>query len=433
MHWLLSLELIDDPVLVLVPRAVAVVSFVAAVLVVPRRGIRLAVGVAAGAATVFAAGLLAQAAGAFDGPLPGLALWWGAAGGAGVGAGVVAVLTAPWARRVLGVVLIVTAVLVAAIGINRAYGMTHTLASILGVQSYAAEALPERTPATGPDGTSLASWHPPADMPAQGRVSALSGDQRIPVGDFASARDAALYLPPAALVDHPPVLPVLVFMMGQPGSPDPGPLATALDAFAAAHEGLAPIALVVDQLGAPDRDPACRDSAMYGAVSTYINALVPAFVAQHLNASADHAQWIIGGYSNGGSCAIAYAAEDPELWGGLIDVSGNEYPGSEHVDQTVKDVFGGDRAAFDASIPTAVMAAHPGAYDGHPAVFTRGSEDTVFGPGQDRNAAAARAAGFEVTETTIAGAGHVGAALTAGLAAALDDIAPALGLTAASG
>ena len=315
------------------------------------------------------------------------------------------------------------------IGVNRAYGITHNRAALLGVQAWDVQPLPPLAGGGADDDAPLyETWKAPTGMPAQGRISALSGAQRIPVGAFPSARDGALYLPPAALVADPPPLPLLVFMMGQPGSPDPGPLSKALDRFAAAHDGLAPIALIVDQLGAPERDPACADSTMFGAVSTYINELVPAYAEKNLNIAADHSLWTIGGYSNGGSCAFAYAADNPTLWGNLLNISGNEYPGSEHVADTVRDVFGGSQKAFVAAVPTAVMARNPGAYDGHTAVFTWGSEDTVFGPGQQRNAAAARAAGFTVFTTEIPGAGHVGAALDSGLDAGIAQLAPALGL-----
>ena len=121
-------------------------------------------------------------------------------------------------------------------------------------------------------------------------------------------------------------------------------------------------------------------------------------------------------------------AAHPDLWGGLLDISGNEYPGSEHVSHTVAELFGGDKAAFEAAMPTAQLAAHPGAYAGHPAVFTWGTEDPTFGPGQKRNADAARAAGFNVAAIPIAGAGHVGTALTGGLDAAIQALGPAIGL-----
>ena len=116
-----------------------------------------------------------------------------------------------------------------------------------------------------------------------------------------------------------------------------------------------------------------------------------------------------------------------------MDISGNEYPGSEHVQQTIDEVFAGDAAAFQAASPSAALAAHAGQYAGHVAVFTHGDQDTVFGPGQVSNAALASDAGFTVFSDTIAGAGHGGEALDAGLDFALDSLAPRLGLAPPAG
>ncbi|KTS81293.1 hypothetical protein NS183_17290, partial [Microbacterium testaceum] len=96
---------------------------------------------------------------------------------------------------------------------------------------------PAPTAPAGDPATLYQNLQPPAGMPSKGSVSSLTGDAKIPTGQYA-ARDASLYLPPAAQVANPPALPLLVFMMGQPGSPDPTNLAKALDAFAAQHNGL---------------------------------------------------------------------------------------------------------------------------------------------------------------------------------------------------
>ncbi len=231
----------------------------------------------------------------------------------------------------------------------------------------------------------------------------------------------------------PPKLPLIVFMMGQPGSPDPTSLAKALDSFAQAHQGLAPIAIVADQTSQGDLDPSCADSATYGEVATYFNTLIPEWASSHLNVTADHRKWVIGGFSNGGSCALKWAGEYPQVWGALLDASGNEYPGSEHVDETTADVFGGDAAAFEAAKPTSIMAAAPpGTYAGHIAIFLWGASDGVFGPGQQRNAFAAQAAGFTTLAHPVPGAGHDGPALDGGLAFAIPVLGPALGLAAPS-
>lgn len=427
--FLLSFELIDSPL----PIAVAVVAAlgVIGIVLLPRRRLirTIAVGVAAGVLMYVVAKIL-EAMGVFQGPLPVGAARYAAAAAAGAAIGVVGICRRPWLRRVIGVVTVVAALLAGALGVNSAYGVTHTLAAILGVQALDPADLPTQDDASGDPATLYQRWSPPEGMPSQGTVSALTGDTKIPTGEFA-ARDASLYLPPAALVPDPPALPLIVFMMGQPGSPDPTSLSKALDAFAAGNKGLAPIAVVVDQLSAPDKDPACADSAMYGAVSTYINELVPQWARSNLNIVDDSRYWTIGGFSNGGSCAAFYGAGHPDIWGNILDVSGNEYPGSEHVSETVADVYGYNATAFEAAKPSALMAAAaPGTFDGRTAVFTWGSDDTTFGPGQAANAQAAQAAGFTTLSYVVQGAGHTGQALDAGLAWGIPALAPALGLAA---
>ncbi|MDQ1127949.1 alpha/beta hydrolase-fold protein [Microbacterium sp. SORGH_AS_0888] len=427
-QWLLTLELINSPI-VWIFVALAVALALVVVLVRPWRGWRLLIALAVGAIGGYVAVIGLEALGAFDGPLPGSASIWAAGGFALAAVGVVGAFSRPWWRRALAVVLVLVALVAAGLGVNRSYGLTHTLATILGIQALESAPLPAATASSDDPATLFQTWTPPADMPAKGRVSALSDAERIPDTGFA-ARDAALYLPPAALVAHPPKLPLIVFMMGQPGTPDPTSLAAALDAFAAAHHGLAPIAIVVDQLGSINADPACHDSDKYGKVSTYINTDVPAYARTHLNIVDDPAYWVIGGYSNGGACAFAYAAQYPQLWGNLMDVSGNEYPGSEHVAKTTQEVFGGDAAAFEAARPTSWLTRNAGSYGGHAAVFTHGDQDATFGPGQVANAAAAKAAGFTVYETTLPGVNHTGPALDLGLRFAIDSLGPRLGLAA---
>lgn len=430
-RFILSFELIDSPLL-WVAAVVAALGVVGVTLWTPRRVIRTAVIAVAAGVVMFVVAKILEAMGTFQGPLPAGAIWWATGAAAAVAVGVVGVCRRPWLRRVIGVVTVIAALVAGALGVNASYGVTHNLAAILGVQALDPASLPQRGDTAEDPSTLYQTWEPPADMPAKGSVSALTGSSKIPTGQYA-ARDASLYLPPAAQVANPPALPLLVFMMGQPGSPDPTVLAKALDAFAAANKGLAPIAIVVDQLTAPDLDPACVDSAKYGAVSTYINELVPQWAEQNLNIVTDHRYWTIGGFSNGGSCAALYGTKHPDTWGQLLDVMGNEFPGSEHVAQTVADVYNGDANAFQTNKPSVIMAAAPsGTYTGHLAVFTWGSADTTYGPGQQANADAAKAAGFTVLTHVVEGAGHTGEALDGSLAYAIPAMAPVLGLAAPS-
>lgn len=427
-YWLLGLELIDGALLpgcgILTALLVALVA-----LVRPRHPVRLVVAAMGGAAFAVALVALFDVLDTFDVQIPGMAMVWSAIGLGGAALGVAALWSGPWWRRVLAAVLILASILLGALGVNRAFDITHTLAAIVGIQAVGPATLPPRTTATAAATPLYSTWTPPAGMPEKGAVGALTGDDRIPSPGFA-ARDAAIYLPPAALVADPPLLPLLVFMMGQPGSPEPNAIAKALDAFAAENAGLAPIAIIADQLTSPTVDPACHDSATYGAVSSYFNQSIPVYARSHLNVIDDPRYWVIGGYSNGGSCALLWGSEHPEIWGNLLDVSGNEFPGSETVEATIAHVFDGDRAAFEAAKPVAVMAANTGSYAGHTAVFTAGSDDTDFGPGQQANADAARTAGFTVIFEVVPGAGHVGVALDDGLALGIAALGPVLGLSA---
>ena len=428
-RFFLAFELIDSPLLAIC--VIVAALGLLAVILWPRRRILLTLLIGLGAGVLmYGVARVLQHFDVFQGPLPAGAAFWAAGGVAAAAVGVVGICRRPWARRIVGVVTVLAALMAAALGVNASYGVTHNLAAILGVQALDPASLPQQDATVGDPSTLYQTWEPPADMPAKGTVSALTGSTRIPTGQYA-ARDASLYLPPAAQVANPPALPLLVFMMGQPGSPDPTALAKALDAFAATNKGLAPIAIVVDQLTAPDRDPACVDSAKFGAVATYINQLVPQWAEQNLNIVKDHKYWTIGGFSNGGSCAAVYGAKYPATWGQMLDVMGNEFPGSEHVSQTVADVYAGDAAAFEANKPAVIMgSAAPDTYAGHIAIFTWGSLDTTYGPGQLANSQAAQAAGFTVLTHIVDGAGHTGEALDGSLAFAIPALAPVLGLSA---
>ncbi|WP_241245827.1 alpha/beta hydrolase-fold protein [Microbacterium sp. 4R-513] len=264
-------------------------------------------------------------------------------------------------------------------------------------------------------------------MPTQGKV----GTQVIPTAQSGfDARPAGLYLPPAALTKDAPDLPLVIMMMGFPGDPDPSYIASVLDGYAAKNNGLAPIVIVADQIGASGNDPACADSAAYGKAETYITKDVVDWARQNLPIIDDPRWWVIAGYSNGGGCAIKYGTSFPDMWKNIIDVSGEPFPGSEDPDAVTKTVYGGDQAAFEASKPVNIMKAHPGAYDGMTAVFTAGADDPTYVQAAQTVSDAAKAAGMAVTYETIPGAGHVGPALPGGLEIGFRVMYPVLGLSA---
>lgn len=432
MDSLLALPIIDSPV----PWVLAALSAVLVVLLLAHRRSGRAwaatlVAVVAGALLAAILYVVVNATSVFgDDALPPFVLWISAGCLGAIGLAVAAFWGARRARRILASLSIVVFLVAATIGTNAAFGINPTLGSLFGAVPADTIALPTPGPTTDagiPDAPLYETWQAPAGMPAKGEV----GTQVIPatVSGF-DARPAGIYLPPAALVKDAPALPVIVFMMGQPGNPDPTFIAAALDAYAAQHDGLAPIAVVADQVGANVVDTACADSSAYGNAESYITNDVVGWIQAHLHVIDDPRWWVVGGYSNGGGCAITFGASHPELWKNIMDISGEPYPGSEQPDNITKTVYGGSAAAFEASKPVNILAAHPGAYGGMTAAFTAGADDPTYISAAQTVSAAAQNAGMSVSLDIIPGAGHTGDALTTGLQITIGKMYPALGLSA---
>jgi len=319
---------------------------------------------------------------------------WVVAVGAGLGTMIVALAhTTKW-RHACAILAIPTFIVAGATGINADFGQYDTVRSLLGVPVYGA--LDTRTGG---------SSHGSAPVPETGRV----GYQTIPAtaSGFA-ARQALVYLPPAALVPNPVTLPVIEMLSGQPGSPQDvfqaGNLAATLDAYAKAHEGLAPIVVVPDQLGAPENNPMCVDSPL-GNSATYLTVDVPDWIRSTFAVSSSPAGWAIAGFSQGGTCSIQLGAAHPEIYGTVFDVSGELVPQLGSSAETVSQGFGGSAAAYAAAAPTAILAAHA-PYVDFEVIVAVGENDTRFRPFSQQIENAARQAGAVTHSIVSPGTAH---------------------------
>lgn len=332
-----------------------------------------------------------------------------------------------WWRRILAVVSIAVFLATAVLGVNADYGLNPTLGALLGTDTGPYLALPKHVQSEGQtDPAPLwQSWKPPDGMPASGRTGPVS----IPsTASGFQARDAYIYLPPAALVAAPPPLPVIIMMMGQPGSPDQNKSAVAeLNALAAKNHGLAPILLTVDQLGNPYQNPLCVDSPS-GNVYSYVTTDVVNFVRQRLNVASSRGSWAVAGYSDGGECALSFAAKRPDLFGSLLDISGELEPVNGSIKNTVDTVFGGDTTAFNAEEPANILKAHR--YTDLLAIFTSGSLDTTFTPQAEKAEADAKAAGMTTYRFIGENIGHRGDSVDYGLKTGLPLLYQRFGLSA---
>lgn len=392
--------------------------------------VRASVGVISGVLLGLAAYFSCNLFDLFGAEIPLAAGLWAAATLGGIGLAIASFKEAKTWRRVIAAISIVAYLLAGAIGINAAYGLNPTLGSVFGDVEESKVDLPSFNADNrqAPAQPLATTWQPPSDLPSAGQ----RGSQPIPgTASGFVARDAGVYLPPAALVENAPALPVVIMMMGYPGNPDGTIISDVLDEFAAKHNGLAPIVITADQLGAAGvQDPACADSAKYGNAETYITTDVVNWANANLNVIQDPKYWTIAGYSNGGGCAAKYGAKHPDLFKNIISVSGEEFPGSEGVDAATADIYGGDTTAFEASKPITIMKAAPsGTYAGMTAIFTAGSEDPTFAAAATAVSQATEAVGIATTLFLVQGADHGGDAVSGGLTEGFNVLYPVLGLS----
>lgn len=378
LHWLLTIRI--DHLSFLVP-LYAIAALLAAYLLVrspwPLGLVRTVVaGLVGAAAALFACWLFGDVWNVFGIDLTATTRMWVALACAGIGLAVANLWGSRWYRLVIACVSIPVFLLAGAAGVNMDFGAFRNVSEV--VQSTPYRSMPTArlhgTAGVMPQGL-LASWRADAPLPAHGKI----GTVHIPAtASHFRARDAVIYLPPAALVPNAPKLPVIVAFPGQPGTPaymfTSGRMGAILDAYAAQHHGLAPIVVAPDQLGEPDRNPMCVDSPI-GNSATYLTVDVPNWIRSHLNVANTPDAWAIIGYSQGGTCSIQLGGGHPELFRTIVDISGELVPtiGAD----TVARGFGGSTAAYDAAKPLSILAAHTPYHD-TTAIFAAGAEDTKY-------------------------------------------------------
>lgn len=426
-NWLMARNIVGPKELI--PAAVIAALVVAWLVIRRHRGWTRTVAICAGVGAVV--GVIAWFLGEKVlnltlGPMPMLGRIWVVAFFIGLGLVVANFRWSTWRRKVAAVLAAVVLLGATVLAVNKAYQINTTLGALLGrvpANPITLPAQPTSSPSHHEDFDG-AHWVAPADMPAKGQA----GNQYLPgkVSGF-HPRSASIYLPPAALVANAPKLPVVVFMMGQPGTPDAPLFKDQLDGIAAAHNGLSPIVVFVDQLGNPNVDTLCLDTQKFGNVETYINTDVVNWVRENLNVSTDRQDWTVGGYSQGGQCAVSFGAKHPDLWGNVMSVSGEAYPGFDHAPDVLANVFHGDQGAYDAVKPSTILAKNH--YPDTWAFFSYGTDDHYFGPSLQELAQQAAAAGMTVKVDPLENAGHLMPAVRGGLGAGLEWLYPRTGLS----
>ncbi|MET4159233.1 alpha/beta hydrolase-fold protein [Agromyces sp. PvR057] len=368
---------------------------------------------------------------AFGGPVNEVTWFWVPAAFAGILLAIFNLWGSRWWRKVIAIISILMFVATATFAISAAYGLSPTLGALLHVSTAKAIDIPTPGPTdtADPDEPLYQTWKAPSDMRKTGMTGLVQGGIPNTNSGF-PARPAQIYTPPAANTKDAPLLPVVIMMMGQPGDPDPQYIAKVLDEYAAKNNGLAPIALVVDQLSDPSQDPLCLDTSR-AKVETYIMKDVVPWAKANLRALHAAKYWTVAGYSNGGQCAASFGSKYPDTFGNILAVSPEEYPGADDPSGPLSWAFNGDQAAYDAAKPANIMAKNA-PYADTTAVFTIGSNDLSpsYQEGTQRLADAAKSAGMATTFYSVPGADHGATGLNGGLEKGFEILYPRLGLSA---
>ncbi|MDN5668402.1 MAG: hypothetical protein L0G87_08395 [Renibacterium salmoninarum] len=317
-----------------------------------------------------------------------------------------------WFVRALAPLAGLLVVLAVALQINQVFGYYPTLGSLWGDNGVRIETVTTQPPDQGGQLTAqtptvkLSDWNPPADMPANGKIikmaipSTVSG---VPSGDN------FVYLPPAYLVAKPANVPVLVLIHGNPGGSQDwltgGQIAQALDAYAAANKGIAPLVVMPDVSAQSAANwPMCMDSKL-GKGGTFLAVDVPNFVRETFKLGLGSAQqFAIGGFSFGGTCAFQMGVTFPQAYPTFIDVSGERGPTIAGGDPAIiKTYFGGDAAAFAKVNPLDVLKTTK--LPTSKGIIVVGGNDSAYRPQGEEVYRALKAAGAQVTLQTLPG-GH---------------------------
>lgn len=215
-------------------------------------------------------------------------------------------------------------------------------------------------------------WKPKESVPERGFM--VKAD--IPASDFAP-RTSFIYLPPAYFTQPRPLLPVLVLMAGQPGTPEDwlssGNLQHTMDNFARDHQGLAPVVVSVDQLSSSLKNPLCSDTDS-GAVATYLEKDVPNWINANLQVDSRAQSWAVGGLSNGGTCAMQALARQDGPYRTVLDMSGELHPDLGGLEKTIDEGFGGSKEKFSANDPLSIFESGAD-FTGYSAFCSIGSDE----------------------------------------------------------
>jgi S-formylglutathione hydrolase FrmB len=130
-----------------------------------------------------------------------------------------------------------------------------------------------------------------------------------------------------------------------------------VDAYAAQHDGLAPVLVFADANGSFNGDTECVDGPR-GRAETYLTRDVHDDIVSMFGTYADPDHWAVVGLSEGGTCAITLGLRHPDVFHTVVDLSGDLGPNLGDLQTTIRLLFGGDASQAAAHNPVDLMHLH---------------------------------------------------------------------------
>ncbi|NUP54009.1 MAG: esterase family protein [Catenulispora sp.] len=271
-----------------------------------------------------------------------------------------------WWQRTAGPPATLLALLTSGVALNSSLGYFPTLADMYGELTN--QALPQQITMA-----ELANVHGNTDT---GRIVQVD-IPAVPSGF--KHRTEYVYLPPAWFRStHRPKLPVIEMIGGEYAVPDnwvrAGNAVKTADAFAKEHHGFAPVLVFADASGGFKVDTECVNGVP-GRAGDHLVKDIPQFVQKNFGTFTSAPHWAIAGWSMGGTCAITLSVTHPNVFGHFLDISGDIGPNIGDKAGTVKQLYGGDAAAYDANDPLTVLAKHKKFPKGFSGIFADGDTE----------------------------------------------------------
>ncbi|MFI9786259.1 alpha/beta hydrolase [Kitasatospora sp. NPDC051984] len=192
-------------------------------------------------------------------------------------------------------------------------------------------------------------------------------------------RQELVYLPPAWFKSkNRPQLPVVEMIGGQYMSPSNwvrvGDAVKTADAYAAAHDGYAPVLVFVDATGGFNADTECVNGPA-GKAQDHLVKDIPPFIVKTFGTASGPRSWAAAGWSMGGTCALDLGVVHPEVFGHFVDMAGDLGPTTGNKQQTIEKLYGGDAEAWAANDPLTVLRGRHGDYSSSSGLFMVGDTE----------------------------------------------------------